>query len=330
MAPVCLVRDARAAASPPRAAALETALVRADLDAENGSAAAAAAATVRRPRGARTLTATRRRPGREVERAAEPVSDQPTSPLAPGPRSTGLLGPTRRRQGGLSRTDGRTDRLRRASTPGDGRRTRSATSRGTACASPYFRRTTVAPALRRSEPATAQPCECHGARHFLAAADFLAAFLAVDFLAVFLAAVFLAALLAAFLAGPLLAALGEQLGGALEGDRLDGVVLAEGGVVLAVGDVLAEAAGLHDHRLPGDRVVAELLQRRRGGGPAALLGLGVDRQRLVEGDREQLLLGVERAGVGALLEVRPVAAVLRGDLLAARRRRRPRAAATAA
>ena len=69
--------------------------------------------------------------------------------------------------------------------------------------------------------------------------------------------------------------------------------------------------------MPGHRVVAELAQRRRGGGaPAALLRLGEDRRRLVEGDREQLLLGLDRARVGALLDVRAVAAVLRGDVLA--------------
>ena len=66
-----------------------------------------------------------------------------------------------------------------------------------------------------------------------------------------------------------------------------------------------------------DRVLAELAQRRgRGGAAAALLGLGQDRGGLVEGDREQLLLGLDRARVGALLDVRAVAAVLRGDVLA--------------
>ena len=37
-----------------------------------------------------------------------------------------------------------------------------------------------------------------------------------------------------------------------------------------------------------------------GRGSAAQLGLGVDRQRLVERDREQLVLGLQRPGVGAL------------------------------
>ncbi len=113
------------------------------------------------------------------------------------------------------------------------------------------------------------------------------------------------------------AAVGEQLRRPLVGDLLDRVALAQRRVGLAVGDVRAEPAVLDHHRLAGRRVGAELPQRRRGGGPpAALLRLGEQRRRLVEGDREQLVLGLERAGVRALLDVRAVAAVLRGDVLA--------------
>ena len=65
--------------------------------------------------------------------------------------------------------------------------------------------------------------------------------------------------------------LGDELGGALGGDGLDGVTAAQGGVVLAVGHVLAEPAGLEHDRRPGDGVVAELPQRRGRGGATALL-----------------------------------------------------------
>ena len=86
--------------------------------------------------------------------------------------------------------------------------------------------------------------------------------------------------------------------------------------MVAVGDVGAEATVLDDDRLLADGVDAELLERGRGGTSAVGLGLGVDDAGLGLGQREQLLLGLDRAGVGALLEVGPVAAVLRRDLLA--------------
>src|SRR4029079_13479824 len=60
----------------------------------------------------------------------------------------------------------------------------------------------------------------------------------------------LVCLLRRLLGGALLAALREQLGCPLEGDGLDGVVLAEGGVVLTVGDGLAQADGLGLDRVP--------------------------------------------------------------------------------
>src|SRR5581483_6429070 len=89
----------------------------------------------------------------------------------------------------------------------------------------------------------------------------------------------------------------------------------EGGVGLAVGDVGAEAALLDGDRLAADRVGAELLERRFGGGGAAApLGLGEDRQRAGEVDREQVRLRLERSGVAALLDVGAVAPVLGGDL----------------
>ena len=151
-----------------------------------------------------------------------------------------------------------------------------------ACGSPSGRRGTVAPASR----VVAGPVR---------SADFLAA--------AFFAAAFFAAFFAAFLAGALRGGrllrrrprgppLGEQLGGPLVGERLDVVALAQRGVGLAVGDVGAEPALLDHDRLAGDRVGAELLERRlRRRAAAALLGLGEQRQRLVERDGEQLLLG---------------------------------------
>ena len=110
------------------------------------------------------------------------------------------------------------------------------------------------------------------------------------------------------------ALLHEQLDRLLARDRLGCQVARQGPVGDAVGDVGAEASLLDGDRLLGRRVVAQLPQRRSGRGAAATLGLGVDGQRLVERRREQRLLGGERPRVGALLQVRPVATVLRGDL----------------
>src|SRR5690606_17104222 len=83
---------------------------------------------------------------------------------------------------------------------------------------------------------------------------------------------------------------------------------------LAVGDVGAESAVAELDRLLAHWVDAELLHRCGGGTAAELLRLGVDPQRLFERDVEEPGLGVEAPGVAALLEIRAVAAVLRGDL----------------
>ena len=163
-------------------------------------------------------------------------------------------------------------------------------------------------------------------------AFFAVVFLAVVFFAAVLrVVVFLAALRAFFLAGPrarFSASSSSPRSRVIDSgsSSLRSVALVSPSVTYG-----AEPAVLDHDRLPRRRVVAQLAQRRRGGGPAALLGLRVDRQRLVERHVEELLLGLERARVGALLQVRAVAAVLRGDLLAGLRvERRPRAAATAA
>ena len=92
----------------------------------------------------------------------------------------------------------------------------------------------------------------------------------------------------------------------------------------------AEPAVLDLDRLAADRVGLELLERarRRAG---AVLRLREELERPGEVDVEDLVLARERAGVGALLQVRAVAAVLRGDLVAGLRvERRPRAAGRAA
>ena len=104
-------------------------------------------------------------------------------------------------------------------------------------------------------------------------------------------------------AGPLARLSAISCDGALERD-LHGVFAArDRRVRLAVGDVRAEPAVLELDRLAADRIRLELLQRAARAA-RAVLRLGVDGERLVEGDVEQLLLARERAGVGPLLEVR--------------------------
>ena len=97
-------------------------------------------------------------------------------------------------------------------------------------------------------------------------------------------------------------------------------------VRLAVGHVRAEAAVLDLDRLAADGVRLELLERARGAA-CAVFGLGVHGQRLVERDVEELVLALQRPGVGALLEVRTVPAVLGRDLVRRSRGRHPRRAA---
>src|SRR5699024_7157184 len=87
--------------------------------------------------------------------------------------------------------------------------------------------------------------------------------------------------------GPLL---GDQLIGALSGQALHRIGLAQGGIGGPVGDVGTESAVLDHHLLARDRVLAELLQRRLRARAAPPLGLGVDLQRLLKGDGEDLLL----------------------------------------
>src|SRR5690606_31780589 len=118
---------------------------------------------------------------------------------------------------------------------------------------------------------------------------------------------------------PLRPLLRQQLGRPLDGQLLDTVALAQRRVVLAVGHVRTEATALDQHRLARLRIRSELFQRRGGGLPAPALGLGVDLQRLVQRDVEDLLLAGQRPRIRTLLQVRAVATVLRGDLLTALR-----------
>src|SRR5699024_10051036 len=87
--------------------------------------------------------------------------------------------------------------------------------------------------------------------------------------------------------GPLL---GDQLIGPLSGQALHRIGLAQGGVGGSVGDIGPEAAVLDHYLLARDRVLAELLQRRLRARAAPPLGLGIDLQRLLKGDGEDLLL----------------------------------------
>src|SRR5699024_2350814 len=105
----------------------------------------------------------------------------------------------------------------------------------------------------------------------------------------------------------------QELEGPRRGDPLDGVILAQRRVRRAVRDIRAEAPVLPADRLLRLRIITQLLERSRRRLAAALLGLRVDLQRLVERDVEDLLLALQRPRVRPLLEVRAVATVLRGD-----------------
>ena len=98
------------------------------------------------------------------------------------------------------------------------------------------------------------------------------------------------------------------------GQRLDRLRTRNRNVRNTVGDVRAKAAVLHHNLLLADRVHAQLSQRRLSRRTTALLRLGVNLQRLLQRNREDLVLAANRAGVRALLQVRAKAAVLHGDL----------------
>src|SRR5918996_4126790 len=109
----------------------------------------------------------------------------------------------------------------------------------------------------------------------------------------------------------------QQLGRPFGRDPLHRVPPAQARVRLAVGHVRPEAA-VADHDLPpGRRILAQLAERpARGSSPAAARWLSEELLGLVQRDREELLLALERARLGAFLDIRAVAPVLRGHLLA--------------
>src|SRR5690606_38876148 len=114
------------------------------------------------------------------------------------------------------------------------------------------------------------------------------------------------------LGGSLGALVGQQLNGTVEVDALDGLAARDGGVRLAVGHVRTEPSVADADRLAARRVGVELLEGARGA-TGAVLRLREDLECRGQLDREDLVFALERARVGALLQVRAVATVLGGD-----------------
>src|SRR5205823_7133379 len=114
----------------------------------------------------------------------------------------------------------------------------------------------------------------------------------------------------------LCALLGEQLDGSLRADSLDRVTLTQTRVRLPVRDVGAEPPRPENDRSAGRRIGPELAERAgRTASAASSRGLREEGAGLVERDREELILGLEGARLGALLHVRPIATVLRRHVL---------------
>jgi hypothetical protein len=88
-------------------------------------------------------------------------------------------------------------------------------------------------------------------------------------------------------------AVGEQLDGAVEGKRVHGVAAPQARVRRAVGDVRPEAAVLDDDRASRRGIRAQLAERSCRRALAAALRLGQQCRRLVDGQGEDLLLGVQ-------------------------------------
>src|SRR5262245_2265583 len=108
--------------------------------------------------------------------------------------------------------------------------------------------------------------------------------------------------------------LGEQLERTLRAEPVRVLATRQARVGFAVSHVRPVPARPQHDRIARHRIRAELLGRRgRGGaaGPtAATLRLGEQRECLRQRDREDRLLAGQRAGLRALLDVRPVATVL--------------------
>ena len=100
----------------------------------------------------------------------------------------------------------------------------------------------------------------------------------------------------------------------LLGQLLNGCAARDRDVRLAVSDVIAETARLHNDLATRVRVLTELGQRRLSCTAATLLRLRINLTGLLLSDRENLFLGLQRAVVHALLEVRTKATIRRNNL----------------
>src|SRR6476659_1687836 len=110
----------------------------------------------------------------------------------------------------------------------------------------------------------------------------------------------------------------EEFDSSFERDRIRGVPSPKARVRLYVRDVGAEATVAQHDRFSARRVRSELLEWPARGSTAASAPWGLREQRLrfVERHGEELLLVLERAGLGPLLDVGAVAAILCRHLLA--------------
>src|SRR5690606_27828027 len=116
------------------------------------------------------------------------------------------------------------------------------------------------------------------------------------------------------LGGSVGALVGQQLNGTVEAGALAGLAPRAGGVRLGVGHVRADPPVADADRLAARGVGVEPLEGARGA-TGAVLRLREDLQCRWQLDRVDLVFALERARVGALLQVRAVATVLGGDRL---------------
>src|SRR5690606_33030577 len=105
---------------------------------------------------------------------------------------------------------------------------------------------------------------------------------------------------------PFSAFLRDQLRRLLQRYILHRIFTPQADVVLTVGDVRAEPAILNDQRFTSLRIFSQLPQRRRSRPPARRLGLREQRQRLFQGDGEQLLVPFQGTRLVSLTQIRTV------------------------